>query len=373
MKILIIGVEPGSITNFRGRLIESLVKNGFEVLAAGSKTTASQKLKIEDLGCKYIDYSVNRVGFNPIAEIITFLNFIKIFHKEKPDIIMAYSIKPVIWAGIASRFFKKINFFALITGTGYAFGEGSFFRKIIKYFTVSLYKASLSKANNIIFQNDDNKRLFIQLRIVKNSRKISVIRGSGVDLNQFTYEPMNKNNIKFDFLMIARLLKDKGVREYIEAIHLVKDKYPNVRFCLVGPEDTSPNAIKIDKLLKNTPLDFLTYYGWVDDVKPIIRQSSVFVLPSYHEGLPRSVLEAMAIGRPILTTQAPGCKDTVEEGYNGWIVPKKDSVELSKRMVWFIQNEDMIDTMGYNSRQFVESKFDVEFINKEIIKLLVSN
>lgn len=369
MKILIIGVEPYSLYNFRGCLIESLTKSGFEVLAAGHKASKNQRIKIESLGCKYIEYSVNRVGLNPFYELKTLMSFIRMFYNEKPDIILAYSIKPVLWAGIASRFFKNINFYALITGTGYAFGSGSLLRKLIKRVTIFLYNIALSKSQNIIFQNQDNQKLFSDLGVVKDSSKTCVIEGSGVDLDQFAYKPINKKNIKYDFIMIARLLKDKGVMEFIEAISIVKERYPNSKFLLVGPKEQSPNSLNIDTLLKNYSSDFLTYYDWIDDVRPMIINSSIFVLPSYHEGLPRSVLEAMAIGRPILTTNAPGCKDTVIDGYNGWLVPKQNSYELAQKMIWFIKNPDMHIPMGENSRKLVEDKFDVKIVNKKMLDL----
>lgn len=369
MKILIIGVEPYSIYNFRGCLIKSLIKNGCEVVAAGYKASNSQKIKINSLGCKYIEYDVNRVGLNPIKELKTLFHFITIFKDEKPDIVLAYSIKPVIWGGIASRIFKNINFYALITGTGYAFGHGSLLRKLIKLITIYLYKISLFNSQNIIFQNQDNQNMFFDLGIIRDSSNTTIIEGSGVDLEEFSYQPINQTNIKYDFIMVARLLKDKGVVEFIEATSLVKDRYPNSRFVLVGPQESSPNSLNIEYLLKNRPSDFITYYEWVDDIKPLITSSSVFVLPSYHEGLPRSVLEAMAIGRPILTTIAPGCKDTVIDGYNGWLVQKQNTSELSSRMIWFLKNQNTNIIMGENSRKLVEDKFDVKIINKKILDL----
>ena len=363
-KILLIGTSPTSLINFRKELIKSLIVNGHQVIVMASKSTSTEVEEIKNLGVEYIDYSVERNSLNPLADLKTLLNFIKVFTSENPDIVLAYTIKPVVWGGLASRLFK-FNFYALITGLGFAFQGDSFKRKLLTKLVVFLYKAALKKSKAIIFQNIDNGNVFIEKGIIPKS-KAYVVNGSGVDLEKYNVENLPRGNIIF--LCISRLLGEKGLKEYAEAAKIVKNKFPDVEFNLIGPEDSSPDAILLNEV--NTWSDYINYKGSTDDVRPHIKDSHVYVLPSYHEGLPRSTLEAMSMGRPVLTTNAVGCKETVEEGVNGFKAPVKSSEALAKKMIWFIENSDQIGRMGIESRKMVEDKFDVHKVNKEMLKIM---
>ena len=363
-KILLIGTSPISLINFRKELIKSLIVNGHQVIVMVSKFTSTEVENIKNLGVEYIDYSVERNSLNPLADLKTLLNFIKVFTSENPDIVLAYTIKPVVWGGLASRLFK-FNFYALITGLGFAFQGDSFKRKFLTKLVVFLYKAALKKSKAVIFQNTDNRDVFVSKGIVELS-KTHVVNGSGVDLEKYNVESLPRGGIKF--LCLSRLLGEKGLREYAEAAKIVKNKFPDVEFNLIGPEDSSPDAILLNEV--DTWSDYINYKGSTDDVRPYIKDSHVYVLPSYHEGLPRSTLEAMSIGRPVLTTNAVGCKETVEEGINGFKVPVKSADELAKKMIWFIENDSQVKKMGVESRRMVEDKFDVHKVNEEMLKIM---
>ena len=363
-KILLIGTSPISLINFRKELIKSLIVNGHQVIVMVSKFTSTEVENIKNLGVEYIDYSVERNSLNPLADLKTLLNFIKVFTSENPDIVLAYTIKPVVWGGLASRLFK-FNFYALITGLGFAFQGDSFKRKFLTKLVVFLYKAALKKSKAVIFQNTDNRDVFVSKGIVELS-KTHVVNGSGVDLEKYNVESLPRGGIKF--LCLSRLLGEKGLREYAEAAKIVKNKFPDVEFNLIGPEDSSPDAILLNEV--DTWSDYINYKGSTDDVRPYIKDSHVYVLPSYHEGLPRSTLEAMSMGRPVLTTNAVGCKETVEEGVNGFKVPVKSSEALAKKMIWFIENSDQIEKMGIESRKMAEDKFDVHKVNEEMLKIM---
>jgi len=363
-KILLIGTSPISLINFRKELIKSLIVNGHQVIVMVSKFTSTEVENIKNLGVEYIDYSVERNSLNPLADLKTLLNFIKVFTSENPGIVLAYTIKPVVWGGLASRLFK-FNFYALITGLGFAFQGDSFKRKFLTKLVVFLYKAALKKSKAVIFQNTDNRDVFVSKGIVELS-KTHVVNGSGVDLEKYSVENLPRGGIKF--LCLSRLLSEKGLREYAEAAKIVKNKFPDVEFNLIGPEDSSPDAILLNEV--DTWSDYINYKGSTDDVRPYIKDSHVYVLPSYHEGLPRSTLEAMSMGRPVLTTNAVGCKETVEEGINGFKVPVKSSEALAKKMIWFIENSDQIEKMGIESRKMAEDKFDVHKVNKEMLKIM---
>ena len=370
MKVLIIGVEPFSLINFRGDLIKRLSEDDYLVTVVASCASQEDIAAIERLGCKYRDIKINRTGISPISDLSLLINFILLIQSEKPSYLLAYTIKPVIWAGIASRFFPLVKFIPMITGLGYAFGKGGIKRAIVNIFATKLYSLSMKRANSIIFQNIPNKKLFVEKGIIQNSSKSYVIDGSGVNLEKFPYIRPKITASKLRFLMIARLLRDKGIYEYLNAAKAIKSLYPSVEFILAGPTDKSPNAF--DRTYLKTYEDDCTinYLGQLKDVRSVIANSDIFVLPSYHEGMPRTVIEAMAIGRPIITTDTAGCQETVLNGINGWLVPVKNIDALVEKMFWFIENSDKLMSMGVESRHLVEKKFDVNHINADIMRVI---
>ena len=223
----------------------------------------------------------------------------------------------------------------------------------------------MRKVEKVFFQNPDDESLFQNLGIIKTSdNKSVVVNGSGVDLKKFNTSPFPT---KIQFLLIARLLGDKGVREYFKAAKAVREKRPDIKFGLVGWIDNHPDAISKQELDERIDAGDIFFYGRMDDVKPAISESSVYVLPSYREGTPRTVLEAMAMGRPIITTDAPGCKETVKDGINGYIVKVKSSQALVKAMFSFIEQPELIESMGNNSRKIAEDKYDVDKVNKHMM------
>jgi len=367
MKICIIGTLPSSLLNFRGELIKSFVANGHQVIAMASNATKNEIVSIESLGVKYIDYTVQRNGLNPVADLQTLLSFKNVFKTEKPNVVLSYTIKPVVWGGIATRQFPKIKFYGLITGLGFAFQKGGFKRNLLSFIATNLYRLALFKSSKVIFQNDDNLQVFVDNKIITEERAARV-NGSGVDLSYF--EKSSPTSSTFTFLTIARLLGEKGLREYAVAANIVKEKYPDTTFQLVGPEDPSPDGIPVSEVNKWHEDGDIEYLGSAKDIRPYINNCNVFVLASYHEGMPRTVLEAMAIGRPILTTNVPGCKETVIEGENGFLVEKMNVEQLVECMVWFIENPDKLQLMGDKSHYIAKEQFDVHKINKELLGIM---
>jgi glycosyltransferase involved in cell wall biosynthesis len=368
MKVIIIGALPESLLNFRGNLIKDIYALGHEIIAMAAPTSEEKIAEIEALGCKFVPLPIKRNGLNPIADITTFLSLINAFRKHQPDIIFAYTIKPVIWGGIAARIFSKGRFFALITGLGFAFQKGNFKRSIINLLVTNLYKLSLKNALKVIFQNPDNLQTFIDNNIVKREFTCRV-QGSGVDINHFKKVPLTDNTYP-TFLTIARLLGDKGIREFVFAAQTVKKKYPQTRFQILGPEDPSPDGIPLTEVMQWHNNKKIDYLGSTEDVRPFIHQCDIFVLASYHEGMPRTVLEAMSIGRPIITTDVPGCKETVQNGINGFLVRKADAKDLSDKMLWFIENQQQWHEMAEQSYLKVQKQFTVDQINRELIDIL---
>ena len=361
---LIIAVEPASLLNFRGELIKTISKLKYSVTTISHFMSVQQRIKISPWVCSSEAVAFSRNGLNPVADIKTLFNLFQKIRTIQPSIILAYTIKPIIWGGLSARFCKA-DFYALITGLGFTFQGRSFKRRMLTKLVVFLYKIALKDSKAVIFQNIDNRNMFVKKGIVEFS-KTRIVNGSGVNLKKYNVENFPSGGIKF--LCISRLLSEKGLREYAAAAKIVKCIYPNSRFDLVGPEDSSPDSVSLEEV--NGWMDYVNYKGLTNDVRPYIRDCHVYVLPSYHEGLPRSTLEAMSMGRPILTTDAVGCKETVENGVNGFKVPVKSADELAKKMIWFIENDSQVKRMGIESRRMVEDKFDVRKVNQEMLNIM---
>ncbi|WP_220755704.1 glycosyltransferase family 4 protein, partial [Shewanella sp. KT0246] len=364
-KIVVVGAKHRSLINFRGELLKKMVFK-YDVVALASGATLTEIKNIESLGARYLDLDINRNGLNVFQDSKTFWQLLSLFKHEKPDVILAYTIKPIIWGGLASRLIPECRFYALVTGLGFAFQKGNRLKNILVRLVAFLYTKALKKSEKVIFQNPDNRQVFIDLGII-NEEKAFVVNGSGVDLSHFSKEPLTSIP---KFLLIARLLGDKGIKEYIAAANIVRLKYPKAIFQLLGAEDASPDGISLQEFEYLNSKKVIDYLGSTDDVRPFLKESNIFVLPSYHEGLPRTVLEAMAIGRPIITTNVPGCKETVVDGVNGFLVEKQNSAQLAEKMIWFIENYDKWNDMAHSSRIMAEEKFDVKKINSELLKIM---
>jgi len=285
----------------------------------------------------------------------------------KPDMVLAYTVKPVIWGGIAAHGVDGLKFFAMIEGLGYSFQANSWKKKVLNRIVEFLYKISLSRAEKVIFLNRDNEKEFLNRNIIHYSKGV-VIDGIGVNLEKFypsrffSYDPV--------FLSIGRLLGEKGFREFALAAKLVKQKYPQAKFQILGGEDPSSDSISIKEIKTWENQAWVEYLGETTDVRPFLEACSVYVLASYHEGMPRTVMEAMAMGRPVITTDAVGCRDTVQKGRNGFIVPVKDALSLAERMIWFIEHRNQVEKMGQESRRIAEERFDVRIINQQIMEIM---
>lgn len=376
MKIFIIGNVASMMINFRKELIMGLSKN-HEVFCLVSDYTEKDKDIVASFGAIPLDYSLNSKGLNPFKDIIATIELYKIIKKHKPDIVFSFFVKPVIFSSIAAKFAKTKRIVGMIEGLGNAFTinpKGSDSKtKIIKFVQILLYKISLPLLDNLIFlQNDDKKDLVDKYKIkVKN---IDILGGIGVDLDKFNYSIPKMKPIKFIF--IARLLAQKGIFEYLEAAKTIKEKYKeNVEFIVLGSfDEKNPFSLSKKVLDDYVKSGIITYPGFVNNPNEWIKNSSVFVLPSYYrEGIPRSIQEAMAIGRAIITTNTVGCKETVIDGVNGFLIPLFDTKTLAEKMKYFIQNPQKINEMGKESRKIAQEKFNVYKVNKKLINFIVGN
>lgn len=363
MKIAVISSHTLSLFWFRMDMIKEFIKNGHQVIALGPESEEVWNDKFSKEGVKYQQIFVDRNGTNPLKDLRTIVELFKFMRKEKPDKIFVYQAKTIIYGSIAAKLNGIEEVYPLIAGLGSIFRGTRFKNKIIKLIMQIQYWIACKCSKKVFFQNTDDKNEFIKSRLLKEDKTV-IINGSGVNLEKF--KPTTLPD-KETFLFIGRLIKDKGIMEYLEACQKVKSRYPKVRCLLVGPYDSNPTALKPEELKPYIEDKIVEYFGEQDDVRPYIAQSAIYVLPSYHEGTPKTVLESMAMGRPIITTDAPGCRETVNDGVNGFLVPVKNSTKLAEKMIWMIEHKEQREKMGKESRRICEEKFDVNKVNDVIL------
>lgn len=362
-KAVVIGSLAASLINFRLHLMLDLKKCGFEVIAM-APADLGVAAKLAEFGIRFEPLSLSRNGLNPLSDIFLLWQLIRFFKREKIYLTFTYTIKPVIYGSLAARIVNIPYRYAMLTGTGYIFSGNTLKSKVVGTIAKALFRLSLHLNRKLFFQNKDNLADFYKEKLISTRQPFAIVNGSGVDINHFSPAPLPKS---LSFLMIARLLQDKGVREYVAAAKQIKAIYPEIDFKLVGWVDTNPNSITKNELQQWVTAGYIQFLGKLDDVRETIASSSVYVLPSYGEGTPRTVLEAMAMQRPIITTDVPGCRETVVSQENGLLIPVKDAYALAQAMIHFIKNPDEVVRMGANSRILVETKYDVRKVNQHIL------
>lgn len=372
MKFLLIAGHAHSLVGFRKPLILALLNRGLEVHVAAPEILNNQAIvsELTALGIIIHEIPMQRTGMNPLDDLRTLYALLSLMRKLKPRYVLGYTIKPVIYGTMAAWLARVPHRFALITGLGFAFtGEEGDQRKRVRAVVQGLYRTALRHCQLVFFQNPDDEFLFRELNIVSAQANTCVVNGSGVDIEEFNVAPFTEQ-VTPRFLQIARLLGDKGIREYAQAASQVKQLYPEVQFDLVGGLDANPTSIKQNELDQWTEAGTINFIGRLDDVRPAIQACSVFVLPSYREGTPRTVLEAMAMGRAVITTDAPGCRETVIDGDNGFLVPVKNANALAQAMLRFIEEPKLIIQMGRRARTVAEEKYDVCKVNAHMLSAM---
>ena len=367
MRFLLIAGYADSLLLFRGPLIAALQGLGRQVHVAAPDLPVGDpiRLQLEERGLTVHNIPLQRTGTNPLADLVALFSLFRLMRRVRPQWVLGYTIKPVIYGSLAAWLAGVPRRFALITGLGYAF-QGEEKRGRIESLVQSLYASALSRVHKVFFQNPDDKALFRQRGILADATPSCVVNGSGVDVASFALAPLPSGPPRF--LLIARLLGDKGVREYAKAARRVHAQHPGAQFALAGWFDSNPDAIAQHELAAWVADGTLVYLGRLSDVRPAIAASTVYVLPSYREGTPRTVLEAMAMGRPIITTDTPGCRETVVDGDNGFLVPVKSVDALEQAMVKFIDDQALASRMGQRSRQIAEEKYDVHKVNSVMLR-----
>ena len=359
-KILLLCVTSQSIVNFRASLIKKLQSEGYSISAVAFDSL--YKDEIDKLGIDFYTLEDNNRSLNPLKILTLRKRYKKIIQKIKPDKVFTFMLKPNVFGvkGAKSAGVKEI--YSMVEGAGDAFIRNSFKWKVIRFVICKLYKGALKSTVKTFFLNNDDLKEFVDRGLIKYD-KCELIHGIGVDLCKFEFKPLKNYNV---FLMVARMLETKGVYEYLNAARLVKQKYPDAVFNYLGGEGT----VTVQDIKEYIEEGTVNYLGTAKDVRPYLEDCTAFVLPSYREGVSMSTMEAEAIGRIIITTQTVGCRETVEEGYNGYLVEKHNSEELAQACIKVIENKDKAIEMGKNSRAYAENKFDQIKINDQIIEVI---
>ena len=367
--ILILSNAARTLIRFRGHLIKELVRRGHRVTTCAAEEDEEVARILSDWGVEFLPVQLGRTGMNPLADLGALRELVALIRRLRPDVFFGYTIKPVIYGLLAARLCGVPRRIAMITGLGYAFTEGpGAKRRLARIVAKAAYRFALLFADRVIFQNSDDQDFFIKSGLVRGPAQTAVVAGSGVDLSHYAPAPLPDGPVQF--LMIARLLHDKGVREFAEAARSVKRKYKDAHFVLVGRYDSNPAAIKATEVNAWIREGLIEHRGELTDVRPEIAACHVYVLPSYREGMPRTVLEALAMGRAIITTDVPGCRETVEDGKNGILVPPRDAVALATAMMRCAGDRTFAAAAGEQSLALARARFDVNAVNAAIVTII---
>ena len=360
----LVATNGASLTNFRGALIRTLVAKGFRVVCVSIEPDAEVGESVRMLGAEYRQVAGSRVGIGLLSGLKMILAYRRLFRELRPDYLFLYMSKPIAFGGAAAILEGLPHVNVLVNGL-----ENAYYRKGAKDALVRLvmsffYKRIARKAENVFFQNHDDCSYFITHGML-TSENYHVVGGSGVDMEYFARQELPAEPV---VLLSARLLWSKGIREFFEAVQKVKASHPEMRVLLIGGLDSNDEAITEEELNRFIQQNNVEYCGFAKDVCPYLKRCSIFVLPSYHEGMPRSILEAMAVGRPILTTDVPGCREAVQDGENGFLVPARDGGELAEKLEILVSDGALRQRMGEASWRICRQRFEVSKVNSDMLE-----
>ncbi len=359
------------VSHFLGRAVEAR-KAGYEICISCNET--NKRKMIENNKIKFFSLALDRRSINPLYEFIILLKYCYLFYKIKPDIVHNVGQKPIIYGSFAAKFLNIKSVINAPIGMGFVFSSNSFKAKLLKPILLFLFRISLNKhhgknkRNRVIFENSDDMNFFIRQKIV-NKSDAKLIRGAGVEID-YKLKIKKKRKETKTISLVARMLKDKGIFEFVEAAKILKKKNIKCRFLLIGDIDPkNPTSLKTNTLRTWHENEIIEWLGWIEDIKKILFETDILCLPSYREGLPKSLLEGAAVGLPIVTTNTVGCRDVVVDGLNGYLVPIKNSENLAYAIEKLISDDDLRFKMGKESFRMAISKFSNKIINAETISV----
>jgi glycosyltransferase involved in cell wall biosynthesis len=364
LKILISVNTAWNLVNFRSGLLRALVAQGHEVIAAAPDDVYAPRLAA--MGCRFVHLPMHNGGTHPGRDALLLWRYMRLMARERPGVYLGYTVKPNVYGSMAARWLG-IPVINNIAGLGAVFIKDGWLVRLVRW----LYRVALARSARVFFQNRDDRQLFVAGGLVR-SGVTELLPGSGIDLTKFAVVPLAATNSaagKFRFLLIARMLLDKGVGEYVEAARLLRQRYPQLECCLLGFVDVqNPAAVSRAQMEAWVAPGYVKYLGVNDDVRPEIAAADCIVLPSYREGTPRTLLEAAAMGRPIITTDAVGCREVVDDGQNGYLCKVRDATDLAEKMERMLSlTLDQRQQMGLYGRLKMEREFDEQIVIKRYL------
>lgn len=379
MRILVLGSYAPSLIIFRGALLRAMLDAGHTVVAAAPDLDDAIIGQLRAMGVETARVPLSRRGLNPLRDMAAFAGLVRSIRAIAPDVILSYTIKPVIYGSLAARVAGVPHIYAMNEGLGYAFNGTGVRRTIIGVIAGLLYAVGMSVCRSIFFLNEDNRNFFRNYHIISRHRRTCLINGTGIDLDHYGVTPLPADYAERPvFLCIARLLREKGVADFAAAARIVKQAYPQAVFRMVGAFDSGVDSVSESEV--QAWKTWMDVPGPTTDVRPDIAGCSVYVLPSYHEGVPRTTLEAMSMQRAIITTDAVGCRETVRDvapqadahgvraGRNGLQVAVGDVEALAQAMMRCIRDPQLVASLGRESRLYAEERFDVHKVNETILR-----
>ena len=373
MKVLIALNSAWNLLNFRSNLIRALIDDGHTVVLASPSDEHVPALQA--LGARFIDVPLHTHGTNPVADLMLFGRFVHLLNRERPNVFLGYTAKPNVYGSLAAHLLN-ISVINNISGLGSVFIKGGWITKLLQL----LYRFALSRSKWVFFQNPDDLQLFLTLRLV-NKKQTVVLPGSGVDLQKFQNAPLpylqttdsdNLGKRNFVFLLVTRMLRDKGVEEFVNAARSIKESHPQARCALLGfVDNNNPNSISSRQIQMWVDEGVVSYWGTSKDVRVQLAQADCVVLPSYREGTPRTLLEAAAMGRFLIATDVPGCREVVRDGFNGFLCQPKNYISLAEKMVQTLcLSDSQFKDMAQKSRLWVEERFDERLVIAQYLMAL---
>lgn len=352
-------------SQFRRWIIRDLLAAGHRVIACAPERPGLAA-EVTRLGAEFLPISLDRTGMNPLRDISDVVALARDLRSVGADLVISHQTKLIVLGTLAARLAGVRRVFAMVEGFGYAFSPGREPKRLVmRGLLQTLFSCAFRLCTGVFVLNEDDRALVLRTKMISSRQRLTRVNGTGIDLDSFAHVPPRDSAPRF--LLIARLLREKGLEEYVQAARMVKARHPHCRFQLIGPIDSNPGAIDPAALAAWRAEGVIEYLGEVNDVRPYLRDCSVYVLPSYREGMPRTVLEALATGRAVITTTAPGCRETVDDGCNGFLVPPRDAQALAVAMQRFVDDPALIRSMGDASRERAEREFDVRAVNARIM------
>ncbi|WP_257555120.1 glycosyltransferase family 4 protein [Sphingobium sp. CFD-2] len=370
MKVVILSSLSWSLINFRGALIARMIGEGHEVVACAPDEEPEVLERLAQMGVRFRRTPMARAGTNPLHDARTLLHYRRLMRAERPDVVVAYTQKPIIYGGLAARLWSRARYFAIMSGLGYVFSEEADERRWLRAVVSRLYRIGVARARCIFVFNGDDHRLMRESGIVSPSQRVMQVPGSGIDVRHFAEQALPEG--PFTFLMMGRLMRDKGVGEYVDAARIVRARRPDVRFLLLTrPETENPTGYTAADLDQWRAAGLIEFLPETRDVRPFIASAHAFVLPSfYREGLPRTILEALATGRPVITTDMPGCREPIRHGVNGLLVPPRDGAALAAAMETMIAHPRRVAAMAAAARRTAVDIYDVDKVNAMLLDIM---